>query len=162
MAENQVQVIIKSILTEGQDSALLTKLAPEDQVAVCAILLQVAEVDGEFVQEELEEIILQLRAYFGLSKLQAQELIGIAELRRAKSRDLLPFAQVIARSYSTQKKQEVLVMVWEVMYADNRLESYEEQLAQRLQSILAVDHSALMAAKAQAQTIMKARTDTPE
>ncbi len=161
MAENQVQVIIKSILTEGQDSALLTKLAPEDQVAVCAILLQVAEVDGEFVPEELEEIILQLRAYFGLSKLQAQELIGIAELRRAKSPDLLPFAKVIARSYSPEKKQEVLVMVWQVIYADNRLDPYEDQLAQRLQSILAVDHSVLMAAKAQAQTIMKARTDTP-
>ena len=153
---------IKEYLSEAKGSARLTEQLPEEQVALCAILLETAEADRQFLPEEYKEIVLQLRAYFGLSKKQVEGLIALTEEERAKSNDLWPFTHAIARTYTPEKKAEVLAMVWQVIFADNRLDPYEEQLARRLQSLLSVNHSVLMAAKAKAREIQRAREDRPD
>jgi uncharacterized tellurite resistance protein B-like protein len=151
---------IKAFLKDANASPRLSELVPEEQVAVCAILLEVAEADREFVPEEFREIIVQLRAYFGLSREQVEELIVLTEQEREKSTDLWPFTNAIASAYTPEKKQEVLAMVWQVILSDNRLDPFEDQLAHRLQSMLSVNHSVLMAAKDQAKRIREARQST--
>ncbi len=151
---------LKTFLSEQKTlSPRLTELEFDEQVAVCAILLEVAEADRDFAPEEFKEIILQLRAYFGLTREQVEDLVTLTKQERERSSDLWPFTNAIARHYNPDKKQEVLAMVWQVIFADDRLDPYEDQLAGRLQSMLLVNHSVLMAAKAQARKIQQARAD---
>ena len=150
---------IKQFLSHTSGSERITERVPEEQVAVAAILLEVAEADMNFKPEEFREIMIQLRAYFGLSKEQVEELLTVSSQERDKSTDLFSFTNAIARSYSPEKKQEVLTMVWQVIFADDRLDPYEDQLAGRLQTLLAVNHSVLIAAKTKAREIQKARED---
>lgn len=144
---------IRSILSNNKGSVRITDQLPEEQVAVCAILIEAAEADQDFAPEELRAITLQLRNYFGLGEEQVAELMAITSAAREKAVDLWPFTRAISSAYTPEKKQEVLTMVWQVIFADNRLDPYEEQLAHRLQSMLSVNHSVLMNAKAEARSI---------
>lgn len=150
---------IKDFISSTGGAGGVSGRVPEEQVAVAAILLEVAEADRHFAPEEFREIMIQLRAYFGLSKEQVEELIEITEKERGTATDLFPFTNAIARTYSPEKKQEVLTMVWQVIFADDRLDPYEDQLAGRLRQLLSVNHSVLMAAKARAREIQQARQD---
>lgn len=144
---------IKSILSANKGSARLTESLPEEQVAVCAILIETAEADQDFAPEEFRVITQQLGKYFGLEEEQVEELIAITGAAREKSVDLWPFTRAISSTYTPQKKQEVLTMVWQVIFADDRLDPYEDQLARRLQGMLSVNHSVLMNAKAEARRL---------
>lgn len=132
---------------------------PEEQVAVAAVLLEVAEADRDFAPEEYREIVIQLRAYFGLSKERVEELLAFTSKEREHSTDLFPFTNAISRTFAPERKQEVLTMVWQVIFADDKLDPYEDQLAGRLQTLLSVNHSVLIAAKTKAREIQRARAD---
>ena len=151
---------IKQYLTNMGSGERISERLPEDQIAVAAVLMEVAEADLDFKPEEFREIVLQLRAYFGLNKEQAEELIQTTGQERDRASDLFPFTNAIARTFTPEKKQEVLTMVWSVIFADDKLDPYEDQLAGRLQSLLAVNHSVLIAAKEKARAVQRARADS--
>lgn len=143
---------LKTLVSEAtHSSARNTPPAPDEQVAVCAILLEVAYADREFAPEEFQVLTRQLGSYFGLPPDQVTELIALSEQEREKATDLWPFTSRIARDYSPEKKEALLTMVWRIILADGKLDPYEDQLARRFQSMLSVNHSLLMAAKAKAR-----------
>lgn len=150
---------LKKLLSESVGAHRVADRVPEEQVAVAAILLEMADADRRFARDEFREITIQLRAYFGLSQEQVEELMTATAQAREHATDLFPFTNTIARSYTPEKKQEVLTMVWQVVFADGRMDPYEDQLAGRLQSLLAVNHSVLIAAKEKAREIQRARAD---
>jgi uncharacterized tellurite resistance protein B-like protein len=150
---------LKQFLSDSVGAHPVAGRVPEEQVAVAAILLEVAEADRHFAPEEFREIMIQLRAYFSLSKEQVEDLLATTSVAREKATDLFPFTNTLARSYSPEKKKEVLTMVWQVIFADDRLDPFEDQLAGRLQTLLAVNHSVLIEAKEKAREIQRARAD---
>ncbi len=149
---------IRDFLTEATGAASQGPTAlPDERVAVCAVLLEVAEADKEFAPEEWQEVVLQLRAYFGLSEEQADALVRITQEEREGSSDLWPFTTTISREFTPEQKAEVLTMVWQVILADEKLDPYEDQLARRMQGLLSVNHSVLMTAKARARENRRTR-----
>ena len=152
---------IKHLLSDHPGSPRLTEMKPEERVAVCAILLEVAEADRDEAPLEFREVTTQLQNHFGLSEAEVEELIALTEAQREASTDLWPFTTALARDYTPERKQEVLAMVWQVIFADGKLDPYEDHLARRLQAMLSVNHSVLMAAKAQARAVQKQRAQSP-
>ncbi len=149
-------------LMQAKGSARATEMSMDEQVAVCAILIEAAEADRQFAPTEYQEMVEQLRAYFSLSDEEARTLITETERERDSSIDLFPFTNAIARNYSPQQKEDLLAMVWQVILADDKLDPYEDQLARRLQTMLSVNHSVLMAAKARARAVQASRAGAPE
>jgi uncharacterized tellurite resistance protein B-like protein len=124
------------------------------RVAVCAILLEAAEVDQEVAESERRLVRALLREEFELSDAEVDDLIDLTHKARRDASDLWPFTTAIAREWLPAQKRDLLVMVWRVIFADGRLDAYEDQLARKLQMMLSVNHSVLMEAKqlARAQT----------
>jgi uncharacterized tellurite resistance protein B-like protein len=120
---------------------------PDLQVATCAILLEMAESDQDFDPQERHLIEAMLQKHFGLDEAQVHDLIAQTEKERGRASDLFPFTHAIAEQYTPDQKLLLLVMVWRVIFADGRLDPYEDQLAHRLQRMLSVNHSLLMDAK---------------
>jgi uncharacterized tellurite resistance protein B-like protein len=143
---------LKALLEiDEQGSARLTELKPEPQVAVCAILLEVARIDGDFDPAERETIVTSLREAYDLSLDEVEDLIALAEEERARHPDLWAFTNVIGRAYTPEEKLTVLVMVWQVIFADEVLDVHEDMLVHKLQHMLAVNHSVVMKAKRKAR-----------
>lgn len=114
---------------------------PELQVAVCALLLEMAHVDFDYDPSERETIIAVLSKRFGLGQAETGELLALAEAGRAAYPELSPFIATINKAYGGQEKFDLLVMLWQVILADKRLDAYEQLLMRKLGPMLSVDES---------------------
>ena len=143
---------LKSLLASEQGgSERLTETKPEQQVALCAVLLEVAQADQDFDQKERETIVRVLGDRFDLDESEVEQLIELTQAERDKHPDLWAFTSAIARAYTPEEKYEVMVMVWQVVFADQVLDAHEDLLVRKLQLMLAVNHSLVIRAKAEAR-----------
>jgi uncharacterized tellurite resistance protein B-like protein len=116
-------------------------------VAACALLLEMAHIDGEFTEEERRLIVSILEHDFGLGAEEAASIMETAREELKKSIDLWQFARLINRHYTEEEKVRVIEMIWKVVYADGRLEKHEDHLVHSLGRLLRLDHSQLIEAK---------------
>ena len=116
-------------------------------VATCALLLEMATVDGEFSSEEQDVILHALTSTYGMNRDEAQAIMEAARAELKGSIDLWRFARIINREYAEDEKIQVIEAVWRVIYADGRLDGHEDHLVHRLADLLRLSHSQLIDAK---------------
>jgi uncharacterized tellurite resistance protein B-like protein len=116
-------------------------------VATCALLVEIARIDGTFTQEEMETVISILREKYGLSRENADALIAEAEKQLEESVDLWQFAKLINENYSNEEKVEIIETLWQVVYVDGKMDQYEHYLMNKLKNLLRVSHTQLIDAK---------------
>ena len=135
-----------------KDAVVNTKIKEEDsteriQVAACALLLEVANSDDEFSDVAREHVIQILKRDFHLSDKYAKELIELSDRERKESIDLWHFTHLINEHYSLEEKIKIIEMAWMVIYADGKLDKYEDHLAHKLSNLLQLTHKQLIDAK---------------
>ena len=131
---------------EGKRVATEDK-AQKIQVATCALLLEVANSDDEFSDVERERIVQILKTGFHLSDEYAQAVMDVSEHERKESIDLWSFTNLINEHYTLDEKIMIIEMVWKVIYADGKLDKYEDHLAHKLSRLLKLSHQQLIDAK---------------
>lgn len=120
-------------------------------IAACALLLEMAHADSEFSDIEEKKITSILQNEFNLSQEDANELIELSNLERKESLDLWQFTNLINEYYSKAEKAKVLETLWRVIYADDKVDKYEEYLMRRLSYLLNMDHKDMIEAKFRAR-----------
>lgn len=134
--------------TKTADSGREKKDESHDiRVATCALLLEMANIDGEFSQEEQENIITMLKNNFQLSDEHAAELIKSSQKELQGSIDLWQFTNLINQNYSRNEKISIVEMTWKVVYADGKLDKHEDYLIHKLGKLLRLSHKELINAK---------------
>jgi len=151
---------LKALWSPQTRSRRMTEFNPDPAIAVCALLLEASEVDQESPPEEQAVVHALLRERFTLDENALERLLAETRLERSRSGDLWPFTHFLRRTYSPEQKLELLVMVWQVILADRRLDPYEEQWARRLPEMLAVNGSLMIEAKLKARTLSPAIAPT--
>lgn len=117
------------------------------QIATAVILLEVAYADYEFSTDERERIVRILKDEFSLDDESVLELLQIYEERRRKSIDIWHFTEIINRNFSEEEKCRIIDTVWQVIYADGKLDKYEDYLVHKLSTILHLSHQQMIEAK---------------
>ncbi len=117
------------------------------QVATCAVLLEMAKIDSEFSEEEQESLISILKKRYGLSNEDTEELILASNEELEGSIDLWRFTNLINRNYAIEEKLEIIKTVWEIAYADGKLDKHEDYLLHKLAELLHLTHKQLIDAK---------------
>ena len=125
----------------------LEKRCQNTQVATCAILLEMARIDNEFSDEEQKSLISILKKRYGLSNEDAEELILVSNEELEGSIDLWRFTTLINRNYTVEDKLEIIRTVWEIAYADGKLDKHEDYLLHKLAELLHLTHKQLIDAK---------------
>jgi uncharacterized tellurite resistance protein B-like protein len=120
-------------------------------VATCALLLEMAAVDGEFSDEEQGIILSILRNDHHLCSSEATEIIKSAQAQRERSIDLWQFTKLINQNYSEEDKIRIMEMIWRVIYADGKLDGHEDYLVHNLANLFRLSHSQLIEAKLKAK-----------
>ena len=128
-------------------------VSPEHQLhlATAALLIEMMRVDDHVKPEELSSMAAGIRQTFGLSEDETTELINLAEEEAQDASCYHAFTSLINKGFSKQQKIRVVEMLWEIAYADNELEMYEEHLIRKLSDLLYVKHSDFIRAKHQVQ-----------
>ena len=116
-------------------------------LATCALLLELANIDGEFSEQERNNITDIFKTKYALPEEEIHELIKSSEAELEKSIDLWQFTNCINQNYSLEEKLRVIETVWEVAYSDGKLEQHEDYLAHKLATLLRLSHKQLIDAK---------------
>jgi uncharacterized tellurite resistance protein B-like protein len=117
------------------------------RIATCALLLEMANIDGEFSDSERDRIISILKRDYQLSEEHALELIKAANEELDGSVDLWTFTNLINRNYPLEEKIRIIEMVWKIAYTDGKLDKYEDYFVHKLAKLLHLTHKQLIEAK---------------
>ena len=117
------------------------------QIATCIILLEVAKSDDEFSSIEKTTLTAILKKKFKLSAEAAEELIEIADRKREDSTDLWEFTNIVNKNYTKEEKIKVVEAAWQIIYADEKLDKYEDHFVHKLAKLIQLDHEDLIESK---------------
>jgi uncharacterized tellurite resistance protein B-like protein len=117
------------------------------QIATCVILLEVAKYDFEFSSIEEETTKAILKNEFSIPEEAVEDLMKVAEEQRDESVDLWDFTNVINQNFSKEEKLKVMEAAWKIIYADEKLDKYEDHYVHVLADLLRLRHADLIDAK---------------
>ena len=110
----------------------------ELHLAAAALLVESACLDGHFDGDERSSIERLLKERFELEEDEVSLLVADAEEAVAESGELYGFTKVIKDRYSSEERVEMIEMLWEVAFADGRLDHFEDNLIRRVGGLIFV------------------------
>lgn len=114
------------------------------RVAAAALMVEAAIIDGQYHDKERVVIHRILRETFDLDDNETQALMDGAEVAVIESAQLYKFTRVIAETLDNEDRVAVVEMLWDVAFADGRIDDYEAALARRVAGLLHIsdrDHA---------------------
>jgi uncharacterized tellurite resistance protein B-like protein len=101
-------------------------------LAAAALMVECGRVDGEFDQEERDEICHAVMERFALDEQTAECLVGIAERREDEVWHDWLFTETIKKSFDEYERLAVILKLWDVALADGTVHPFEERLITRI------------------------------
>ncbi|MEA2080739.1 MAG: TerB family tellurite resistance protein [Pseudomonadota bacterium] len=117
------------------------------QLATAALLFEMLRADHDEHPDERHTLEQALQKSFALSEGETRQLAQLADREAAESVSLHQFTGLINRHFSPGEKIRVVEMLWQVAYADGRLDRYEEALVRKIAELIHVPHRDFMQAK---------------
>ncbi|MDH5323916.1 MAG: TerB family tellurite resistance protein [Gammaproteobacteria bacterium] len=121
------------------------------RVATAALLIETARADSHVTPEEMAEVANCVRKAFDLSLQQTRELVELAESEMDRATCFFEFTSLINQGFDYDQKIKVVELMWQVVFADQFLEKYEEALVRKIADLLYVAHKDFIAAKLRVQ-----------
>ncbi len=112
----------------------------EIQKAVVFILLEVAYADYDIEQNEKQEIRQYLMDVNHLTEIEAEDYLQQLMIEHDWIHSIQPYTRLINETFDEQQKKDLFEQCWRVAYADNKLDSYEEQRIRKLGDLLYIPH----------------------
>jgi uncharacterized tellurite resistance protein B-like protein len=115
------------------------------RVAAAALLIHVATIDGSMSDIEHDRLVGLLEQRFSLDQAAAQELVAAATKAEQQAVDLYHFTSLLDRALDDAGRQQIVEMLWQMVYADGRVTEFEDNLIWRAADLLHVPSEARIA-----------------
>ncbi|MCX2982074.1 TerB family tellurite resistance protein [Halieaceae bacterium IMCC14734] len=137
---------LKSLFQKPEQSA-----GPELQhslhLAAAALLIEMTRADFEIAKAEQDALVKVLCNTLELEHAEVLELIELGSVAADRATSLYEFTRLINDHYSPDQKRELVRSMWQVAYADNDLDKYEERLIRQVSDLIHVSHAAFIKLK---------------
>lgn len=117
------------------------------KIATTALFLEMAYADFEIDALEEEEILSALQSLFDIDKNEIVQLIREAKVERASKHDIWNFTDLIKQNFERPERVGILEKLWLLIYADGRIDKYEDALIRKITTLLGLEHSDMIQAK---------------
>jgi len=121
------------------------------QLATAALLFEMLRADFDEHPDEYVALERALQDSFSLSASETRQLTQLADREAADAVSLYQFTGLINQHFSAGEKVQVIEMLWQVAYADGRVDRYEEALVRKISDLLHVPHRDFIQAKHRVQ-----------
>ena len=108
------------------------------RLAAAALLVHAAAIDGYISDVEREQLHAVIKRQFGLDEATTDELVAEATEAEHEAIDLYHFTRAINRSLDEDGRRRVVEMMWEIAYADGRVDDFESNLIWRVADLLGI------------------------
>jgi uncharacterized tellurite resistance protein B-like protein len=131
---------LKSFIAELGGSGAAEKPFGEDdyRLAAAALLVHVAASDGMTDEAERRRLKEVIEDRFGLDGEATARLIQEAERSDRDAVDFYQFTSVLKRSLDEGGRLKVIEMMWEIAFADGKLDELEDNTIWRVAELLGV------------------------
>jgi uncharacterized tellurite resistance protein B-like protein len=131
---------LKSFITEVSGSeAPARSFGEEDyRLAAVALLIHVANADGETDLAERRRLKTIIEERFGLDAKATSELIATAEQSDREAVDLYHFTSILKRALDDDGRHKIVEMLWDIAFADGVADEFEENAIWRIAELLGV------------------------
>ena len=117
----------KNIIAENQNKEI---------DILSGLMIEAANTDGKITQEELNKISYSLINVFKENPKHVEESLTKAFENKDNSRSLYFYTSKLNKSYSDEKKINLLEVLWEIILSDNEVHDFEANLIRRLAGLL--------------------------
>lgn len=125
--------------------------ARDVQIATTILLLEMAGSDEEYAPEEVQAIFGLLQRQFKVTEDDVVDLLEVADQLRAERQKIDEFVNTVNQRFTAAQKQQVLAMIWAVVFADGKVERFEERFAKQIKTRLQLTDEQAEAARKSAQ-----------
>jgi uncharacterized tellurite resistance protein B-like protein len=123
---------------------------PRQQLAVVALLIELAQIDRGVKPAEWAAIERIVRERFAIDAGTAARLIAAARVELDASLEDWVFANAVREAFDESERAGIAALLWEVVYADGGLVRLEASLMRRMCAELGIGEAEREAARAQA------------
>ena len=121
------------------------------RVACAVLLIDAARADHDIQDEEMRIVERLLRERFGLDAEAVAALMRHAREQLDHSVALQGFTRRLTDALDEGERGALIGMLWDVVYADGKLDAWEEHLVRRIADLLYVTHGEFIRRKLEAQ-----------
>jgi uncharacterized tellurite resistance protein B-like protein len=121
--------------------------ADDYRLALAALLVHCAEIDGGVSPDEREKLGALLAGRFGVAGDELEALLTEAGHAEREAVDLYGFTSVLKRQMSEDERVRVVESLWEIVFADGASHEFEENLVWRVAELLGVSRQDRLARK---------------
>lgn len=122
------------------------------RMATAVLMLDVARADHVFEECEFDRVLDLVQRHFRLAPEDAAELVNAADDRAENLTSLHDFTQLLHKHLEEGEKARIVGLLWQVAYADGRLDKYEDSLVLKISDLLHVSRGRVMRLKYDAET----------
>ena len=119
----------------------------ELSVAAAVLFLEMIYADFEAAPEEKQRLKHILSSRFQLSEEQIQSLLEEAQQQRTARQDIWFFTNSIKQNFSREQKLQLLENLWQLIFADNTVDKYEDALIRKITNLIGLEHADMIQTK---------------
>jgi len=141
---------LKEILSGKAESRTEEEVRENAALATAVIFMEAVRADGSFSEEEKKIVKKFLSSDFNMSEADTENLIQEAARINKNETNKWKYKSTLNKLFTNDEKEELLEKVWRLVFADDRMDKYENQLMHTLAGVLHIPHSRLIQAKLRA------------
>lgn len=108
------------------------------RLAAAALMIHASTIDGNMTAAEQDKLREALKRRFSLDDAATDELITVATEAEHEAVDLYHFTSLINRALDEEGRLGIVEMMWEIVFADGRVNEFEDNLMWRAADLLGV------------------------
>jgi uncharacterized tellurite resistance protein B-like protein len=121
------------------------------RLATAILMVDVARADHVFEESEFNRLLQLLESHFDLTPEEAAELVNVAGEKADDLVSVYEFTQILHEHLDHDEKAKIVSLLWQIAYADGRLDKYEDSLVLKISDLLYVSRGRTMRLKHDAQ-----------
>lgn len=110
------------------------------KLASAVLMVEILHVDGKVTETEKMKIRQLIKQQFDLNENEIEALLELAHDEKHEATDYYAYTSLLNTHYSQQQKIKLVEDLWQLAYADDELDKFEEHLVRRLAELLHVPH----------------------
>lgn len=143
--------VVETISSTDPSAAGAEDRAAALRLATAILMIDVARADYVFEESEFDHVLNLIEARFGLSPEEAAELVNEAGDKAEDLVSVHEFTQLLHEHLSEDEKASIVSLLWQIAYADGRLDKYEDSLVLKISDLLYVSRGLVMRLKHDAE-----------
>jgi uncharacterized tellurite resistance protein B-like protein len=117
------------------------------RMATAVLMTEVARSDYEYDESEFNLLLDLVSRHFHISPEEAAELANRAHETAEDYVSLYSFTHLLNENLSALEKEHIVSLLWQIAYADQRLDKYEDSLVLKISDLLYVSRMRVMRLK---------------